>query len=50
MEQNNKEFDAVAFMRQQRERLSEKLTKMTTDEIIAYFMQVKARGKAMPNA
>jgi hypothetical protein len=50
MEQNKKDFDAVAFMMQQRERLTEQLAKMTSEEIIAYFMQVKARGKAMPNA
>ena len=30
-------FDAVRFMRQQRGRLSDRLSKMTTMEIIAYF-------------
>lgn len=39
----NKEFDAVKFMRQQRDGLSEKLAKMTKEEIIAYFKQVKTK-------
>ena len=30
-------FDAVLFMRQQRDRLSEMLSKMTTSEIVEYF-------------
>ena len=35
---NNKEtFDAVLFMRQQRDRLSETLSKMTKPEIVEYF-------------
>lgn len=32
-----KQFDAVKFMRQQREKLSEKLSKMTKAEIVEYF-------------
>ena len=35
--QPEKKFDAVSFMRQQRDKLSEKLSKMTTIEIIEYF-------------
>jgi hypothetical protein len=35
---NSKErFDAVLFMRQQRNRLSEMLSKMTKTEIVEYF-------------
>jgi hypothetical protein len=30
-------FDAVPFMRQQRDRLSEMLSKMTKSEIVEYF-------------
>jgi len=30
-------FDAVPFMRAQRDRLSEMLSKMTTSEIVEYF-------------
>jgi len=33
----SKEFDAVLFMRQQRNRLSEMLSKMTKAEIVEYF-------------
>ena len=32
-----KTFDAVKFMREQRQRLSEKLSTMTKEEIIEYF-------------
>jgi hypothetical protein len=32
-----KEFDSVKFMRQQRDRLSSMLSKMTKEEIIEYF-------------
>jgi hypothetical protein len=33
----DREFDAVKFMRQQRDRLSSMLSKMTKEEIIEYF-------------
>ena len=46
----NKEFDAVKFMRQQRDKLSEKLVKMTKEEIIAYFKQVKTNTTIKPCA
>lgn len=32
-----KTFDAMKFMRQERDKLSEKLSKMTKEEIIEYF-------------
>ena len=32
-----KQFDAVKFMRQQRDKLSKKLSKMTKNEILEYF-------------
>ncbi|MCK4662300.1 MAG: hypothetical protein KAT68_05505 [Bacteroidales bacterium] len=32
-----KDFDAVKYMRQQRQRLSEILSKMTPQEIVEYF-------------
>lgn len=50
MKTTNKEFDAVKFMREQREKLSEKLTKMTKDEIVAYFKQVKSKTTIKPCA
>jgi len=34
---NNKTFESVPFMRQQRDRLSEMLSKMTKTEIVDYF-------------
>ena len=37
-----KQFDAVHFMRQQRDQLSEKLVKMTKEEIVAYFKRQPA--------
>ena len=45
-----KEFDAVNFMRQQRNRLSEKLTKMTKDEILEYFRKRKMDTNIKPSA
>lgn len=48
MQMINKEFDAVKFMRQQRDKLSEKLAKMTKEEIIAYFKQVKTKTTIKP--
>ena len=36
-----KTFDAVKFMRDQREKLSEKLSKMTKEEIVEYFKRKK---------
>jgi hypothetical protein len=34
-----KQFDAVKFMRQQRDKLTEKLSRMSKPEIIAYFQK-----------
>ena len=47
MKTTEKPFDAVAFMRQQRNRLSAKLAEMTKAEIVAYFaaQQVPATPK-----
>jgi hypothetical protein len=45
-----KTFDAVKFMREQRQRLSEKLSTMTKEEIIEYFNKVKKENKAKPCA
>lgn len=46
----NKEFDAVKFMRQQRDKLSEKLAKMSKEEIVAYFKQVKTKTAIKPSS
>ena len=44
------QFDAVDYMRQQRERLSEKLSKMTNAETIQYFKTVKQTSSIKPDA
>jgi hypothetical protein len=45
MKTTNKQFDAVKFMRQQRDRLSAKLSRMTKAEIIAHFKDLKLTVK-----
>lgn len=45
-----KTFDAVKFMRQQREKLSEKLAKMTKEEILEYFKKRKSKPAIRPSA
>lgn len=43
-----KPFDAVAFMRQQRDLLSERLSKMTKTEIVAYFKKRHLESQIKP--
>ncbi len=43
-----KQFDAVKFMRQQRDKLSDKLSKMTKAEIIEYFKRRKGETTIKP--
>jgi hypothetical protein len=50
MKSTEKTFDAVAFMRQQRDELSEKLAKMTKEEILEYFRKRKAQTSVKPSA
>jgi hypothetical protein len=45
-----KTFDAVKFMRDQREKLSEKLSKMTKEEIVEYFRKKKLESSTKPSA
>jgi len=45
-----KEFDAVKFMRQQRDKLSEKLSKMTKVEVMEYFKKRKSEMTVKPSA
>jgi hypothetical protein len=45
-----KTFDAVKFMRQQRDKLSEKLSKMTKEEILEYFKKRKIQSTIKPVA
>jgi hypothetical protein len=50
MKTTEKTFDAVKFMRQQREKLSEKLSKMTKEEILEYFKKRKTQTDIKPCA
>lgn len=50
MKTNEKTFDAVKFMRQQRDRLSEKLSKMTKEEFLEYFKKRKSQLTTKPSA
>ena len=45
-----KQFDAVKFMRQQRDKLSDKLSRMTKTEIIEYFSRRKGETAIKPSA
>ncbi len=50
MKTTEKSFDAVKFMRQQRDNLSNKLAKMTKEEILEYFEKRKAQTSIKPCA
>jgi hypothetical protein len=50
MKTTEKTFDAVKFMRQQRDKLSEKLSKMTKEEILEYFKNRKTQTDIKPCA
>lgn len=45
-----KTFDAVKYMRQQRDKISEKLSKMTKTEIIEYFKRRERETTIKPSA
>ena len=47
---NKKKFDAVKFMRQQRDKLSGKLSRMTKKEIVDYFRKRKTDTVIKPCA
>lgn len=44
-----KEFDAVKYSRDQKERLSEILSKMSKEEIVAFFKKVRSESRIKPN-
>ncbi len=46
----DKKFDAVKYMREQRQRLSKKLSKMSKEEIIEYFQRKKFVNNVKPSA
>lgn len=50
MKTTEKKFDAVKFMRQQRDRLSKKLSKMTKAEIVECFKKKITETTIMPSS
>lgn len=50
MKTTEKQFEAVKYMRQQREKLSDKLSKMSKTEIVEYFRNKKLVSKIKPCA
>jgi c-di-AMP phosphodiesterase-like protein len=50
MKTTEKTFDAVKFMREQRDRLTKKLAKMTKEEISEYFKKRKTQTTIKPSA
>ncbi|MBS4001712.1 MAG: hypothetical protein KGZ71_14640 [Desulfobulbaceae bacterium] len=50
MKTTEKTFDAVKYMRQQRDKLSEKLSKMTKEEILEYFKKRNTQTSTKPCA
>ena len=50
MKKIEKQFDAVVFMRQQRDKLSKKLSEMTKTEIVEYFRKKKLESQVKPCA
>lgn len=45
---NEKKFDVVKYMREQRQRLNEKLIGMTKEEIVAYFKKPNTKEQIKP--
>ena len=50
MKTTEKKFDAVHYMRQQREKLSGKISKMTKEGILDYFKKQKSMTSIKPSA
>ena len=46
----DKKFDSVQYMREQRQKLSEKLIKMSKEEVIEYFRQKKDQNTVKPSS
>ena len=45
-----KTFDSVKFMREQRDRLSKKLSSLSKEEIVEYFKRRKTEDSTKPSA
>lgn len=50
MKMTEKKFNAVEFMREQRNKLSERLSKMTKEEILEYFKKRNLKATVRPSA
>jgi len=50
MNKQEENFDSVKFMREQRDKLTEKLSKMTKKEINEYFKKVQDTSTVKPSA
>jgi hypothetical protein len=50
MKTKEKTFDSIKYMREQRDKLSIKLIKMSKEEIINYFLKLKSKTKLKPSA
>ena len=50
MTTTEKQFDAVKYMRQEREKLNQKLLNMSKSEILSYFRDKKLCSKVKPSA
>jgi len=50
MKTKEKQFDAVEYMRNQRNKLSEKLSKMSKEEILEYFKKRSSEMNIKPCA
>jgi hypothetical protein len=48
MDSHSKPVNAVRFMRQQRERLSQRLAKMTPAEVLEFFSECKKKEGVRP--
>jgi len=46
----DKKFDSVKYMREQRQQLSEKLIKMTKEEVVEYFRKKRLENTVKPSA
>ena len=46
----DKKFDAVKYMREQRKRVTEKLSKMTRQEIVEYFKKRRTEATTKPSS
>lgn len=45
-----KEFDAIKFAREQKDKLSDQLSQLTKEEIVAYFQKVRMNSQIKPSA